>query len=107
MSTPDFENRAERIDPVLQTAWEHLDTDIDVRIDAIAEELNIERDKVIALSVLFFSSQLQLRREDKMVIVCGRPAKAYPDPLAALFDQDDSGKYTAIYQQLVGTWEAS
>jgi hypothetical protein len=100
MSTPDFEVGAERIDPALQKAWEHLDRDIDVRISAIAEELQIARDKVVALSILFFATQLQMRQENKMVIVCAKPATAYADPLEALFDQEGSGTYKAIYDQL-------
>lgn len=100
MSMPDFEVGAERIDPALQKAWEHLDRDIDVRISAIAEELHMDRDKVVALSVLFFATQLQMREDNKMVIVCSKPAIAYPDPLEALFDQEGTGTYKAIYDQI-------
>lgn len=102
MTIPDFETAGERIDPALQRAWEHLDSDIDVRISQIADDLHIDRKKVVALSVLFFSAQLHLRSEGKMVIVCTQPATAYPDPLAALFDQEESGTYKSIYDQLAG-----
>jgi hypothetical protein len=102
MNKPDFESPGEKLDPALQLAWEHLDTDIDVRISQIAEELNLDRDKVVALSVMFFATQLRMRADDKMVIVCGAPATAYADPLAALFDQEESGTYSVIYDQLTG-----
>lgn len=99
--SPDFEANAELIDPALQEALELLDSEVDVRIAEIADRLNLKKDQVVALSVLFFATQLNMRDEGKMVIVCPRPAKAFEDPLAALFSQAPMGRYQEIYDQLM------
>ncbi|MEV0292750.1 hypothetical protein [Nocardia sp. NPDC050710] len=105
MSMPDIESGGERINPALREALELLDYEIETRLEEIAERVHLPREQVLALSVLFFATQLEMRDSGKMVVVCARPATAYEDPLQALFAEAPTQQYQEIYDQVLAPQE--